>query len=39
MPKKRINHRKDGKRVGIETYYLVPVPAAVVGELAERMRA
>ncbi len=41
MPKKRINERKDGKRVRTCTYYLVPDPAAAVVELvaAKRKRA
>jgi hypothetical protein len=41
MPKKRMNDRKAGKRIGTETFYLVPDPAATVVELAaaERKRA
>jgi hypothetical protein len=41
MPKKRLNERKNGKRVCTSTYYLVPDPAAAVIDLAavERKRA
>lgn len=34
MPKKRINSREDGKRIGTQTFYLVPDPASAVVELA-----